>query len=149
MDDMSPEQQRLAERCAEALWPSDTASQELGMRLDAIGPGLATLTMTVRPGMLNGHRTCHGGFIFTLADSAFAFACNSHDEPTVAASADISFVQPARAGDVLRAEAREIFREGRNGVTDVRVVNQNGETVALFRGKSRTLSGRILPERQD
>jgi acyl-CoA thioesterase len=148
MDDMTSDKQRIAERCAERLWPQDTASRELGMTIVDIGPGRATLTMTVEPSMLNGHATCHGGFIFTLADSAFAFACNSHDERTVASSADISFVQPARAGDELRAEAVEVFREGRNGITDVRVVNQAGETVAMFRGKSRTIGGGILDDQE-
>jgi acyl-CoA thioesterase len=139
-------QQIVAEQCAELMWPRDLASQGLGIQIERIAPGEAVLSMPVRPDMANGHGTCHGGFLFTLADSAFAFACNSYDQPTVAAAAEISFLQPVHTGDSLRAEAREMYREGRNGVYDVEVRNADGVMVALFRGKSRTIQGQILPQ---
>lgn len=135
--------QALAEAVAAAMWPRDTASQALGMALVHIAPGCATLRMTVRPDMLNGHQTCHGGFIFTLADSAFAYACNSHNQNTVASACHIDFLAPARAGDVLEAEAVERSASGRTGVYDITVRVQGGKTVALFRGKSYRVSGEV------
>ena len=134
----------LARACAEAMWKEDDASGGLGMEIADIGPGRAILTMTVRPEMVNGQRIAHGGFIFTLADSAFAFACNSHNDRAVAAQGNITFIRPGRLGDKLVATALEISRSGRSGIYDVRVTV--GETViAEFRGHSRTIPGTWLP----
>ncbi|HUF44629.1 MAG TPA: hydroxyphenylacetyl-CoA thioesterase PaaI [Aestuariivirgaceae bacterium] len=138
--------QALAEACAAAMWARDQASRGLGMALERIAPGEAVLAMTVRGDMVNGHDICHGGFIFTLADSAFAFACNSYDVSTVAASCDIAFLKAARLGDRLRAVAREVYREGRNGIYDIVVTGRTGGTVAHFRGKSRTIGGPVIEE---
>jgi len=126
----------LAATSIAALFRGDRASQALGMEIVATGPGTATVRMTIREDMLNGHRVCHGGLVFALADSAFAFACNSHGADALAASASIDFLMPARGGDVLTAAAVETWRAGRSGVTEVTVTNQNGECVALFRGRS-------------
>ena len=136
----------LARRCAEAMWAEDAASQRLGMTIEAVGPGTATLAMTVTEAMVNGHGTCHGGFIFALADSAFAFACNSYNQRTVAQHCAISFLAPGRRGDVLTATAEERARAGRGGIYDVRVTNQDGEVIAEFRGHSRAILGRLVPE---
>ncbi|WP_295643109.1 hydroxyphenylacetyl-CoA thioesterase PaaI [uncultured Methylibium sp.] len=136
--------QTLAEDCARAMWKGDAASQALGMRIDEVGPGRAVLVMTVRPDMLNGHQTCHGGFIFALADSAFAFACNSYDRATVAAGCSIEYLAPARAGELLRAEAVERSRSGRTGVYDITVSGEDGRSVALFRGKSHEIKGPVI-----
>jgi acyl-CoA thioesterase len=134
----------LARACADAMWKEDDASKGLGMEIVEIGPGRATLSMTVRPEMVNGQRIAHGGFIFTLADSAFAFACNSHNERAVAAQGNITFLRPGKLGDKLVAAAREISRSGRSGIYDVRVTA--GETIiAEFRGHSRTIPGTWLP----
>ena len=141
---MTPEERARAS--AQAMWDGDLASQALGMAIEAVGPGHAALTMTVREDMTNGHKTCHGGFIFTLADSAFAFACNSYNQRTVAYMASITFLAPAFAGDRLTATAREIARQGRNGIYDIRVTNQDGGAVAEFRGHSRTVKGTHVPE---
>jgi acyl-CoA thioesterase len=138
--------QALAEACAAAMWARDQASRGLGMALERIAPGEAVLAMTVRGDMVNGHDICHGGFIFTLADSAFAFACNSYDVSTVAASCDIAFLRPARLGDSLRATAHEVYREGRNGIYDILVTDPSGAAVAHFRGKSRTIGGPVIEE---
>jgi acyl-CoA thioesterase len=134
--------QQTAEAVRDAMWAGDRASQALGMQITAIAPGSATLQMVVRPDMLNGHATCHGGLISTLADSAFAFACNSHNEVTVASGFNIELVAPAREGDVLTATACELSRSGRTGVYDIEVRNQQGQRVALFRGRSYTLKGK-------
>ncbi|HEY7760062.1 MAG TPA: hydroxyphenylacetyl-CoA thioesterase PaaI [Burkholderiales bacterium] len=124
----------------------DAASRGLGMRLDAIAPGRACMSMTVRADMLNGFKVCHGGFIATLADSAFAFACNSYNELTMAAGFTADIVAPAHQGDVLTAEAAEVMRRGRTGVYDVRVTNQRGELVAVFRGRSYCIKGKqVVP----
>lgn len=138
--------QRRAERATSALFGGDRASQALGMAVESSGPGHAAVTMTVRPDMVNGHRVCHGGLIFTLADSAFAFACNSHGDNTVAAGAAIEFLLPAREGDVLRALATERWRAGRSGIYEIEVRNQRGETVALFRGRSHQIAGRLIDD---
>lgn len=135
----------LARRCAEAMWRDDHASQALGMRIDEIGPRYARLSMPVRQDMLNGHASCHGGLIFTLADSAFAFACNWSNRLTVASSGTIEFLAPAREGDVLTATAEERSRAGRTGVYDATVTNQVGDLVALFRGRSYTVPGELVP----
>lgn len=134
----------LARACADAMWREDRASQGLGMEITAIGPGCATLTMTIQPHMVNGHGIAHGGFIFTLADSAFAFACNSHNERTVAAQGNISFIRPGKLGDRLVAEAREISRSGRSGIYDVQV-SADGGVIAEFRGHSRSIGGALVP----
>ena len=134
----------LARACADAMWKEDDASSGLGMAIVDIGPGRATLTMTVRPDMVNGQRIAHGGFIFTLADSAFAFACNSHNHRAVAAQGSISFIRPGKLGDLLVATAREISRSGRSGIYDVRVAVAD-EVIAEFRGHSRTVPGNWLP----
>ena len=134
----------LARACAEAMWKDDDASRGLGMEIVDVRSGQATLAMTVEPHMVNGQRIVHGGFIFLLADSAFAFACNSHNERAVAAQCDISFIRPGQLGDQLVATAREISRSGRSGIYDVRVTV--GDTViAEFRGHSRVIGGVWLP----
>src|SRR5215469_8090015 len=130
----TPQQaQALAERVAEGMYSRDSASQALGMKIASVGPGHAEMTMTVRADMLNGHAICHGGFIFTLADSTFAFACNSYNLTTVASGCAIDYMAPAREGDVLTARARERSVSGRTGVYDIEVKNQRSETIALFR----------------
>ena len=136
----------LAERVADSMYERDTATQALGIRIAHVGPGYAEVAMTVRADMLNGHEICHGGFIFTLADSAFAYACNSYNLNTVASGCAIEFTAPARAGDVLAARAHERQLAGRTGVYDVEVANQRGETVALFRGKSYRIKGHLIEE---
>jgi acyl-CoA thioesterase len=134
----------LARACAEAMWQEDDASKGLGMEIVEVRPGQATMAMTVQPHMVNGQRIAHGGFIFLLADSTFAFACNSHNERAVAAQCNISFIKPGKLGDRLVATAREISRSGRSGIYDIRVTS--GDTViAEFRGHSRTISGAWLP----
>ena len=140
------EAQALAERVADAMYPRDRASQSLGIKVAKVGPGHAELTMTVRPDMLNGHAICHGGFIFTLADSAFAFACNSYNLTTVASGCAIDFIAPAREGDVLTAIAQERSTSGRTGVYDIEVHNQRGEKIAFFRGKSYRIKGHVVGE---
>ena len=134
----------LARACADAMWKEDDASSGLGMKIVEIAPGRATLTMTVRPDMVNGQRIAHGGFIFTLADSAFAFACNSHNARAVAAQGHSTFIKPGKLGDVLVATAREVSRRGRSGIYDVRVTSGH-DVIAEFRGHSRTIPGTWLP----
>lgn len=138
--------QALAEATAAAMYARDAASQALGIAIVAMRPGYARLTMTVRATMLNGHRSCHGGFIFALADSAFAFSCNSRNRNTVAAACHIDYLAPAFEGDVLHAEAVEQAQKGRSGVYDVAVRNQVGALVALFRGKSHRVEGEVLDD---
>ena len=134
----------LAERCAQAMFARDRASAALGMEVAAVGPGTARLTMRVRDDMLNGHGSCHGGLIFALADSAFAFACNSRNAVTVGVGCSIEYLAPGRPGDVLAAEARELALNGKSGVYDVRVENQDGVAIALFRGKSLRTGGELI-----
>ena len=134
----------VARACAEAMWEEDDASKGLGIKIVAIGPGLATLAMTVQPHMVNGQRIAHGGFIFALADSAFAFACNTHNERAVAAQGSITFIRPGKLGDRLVAAAREISRNGRSGIYDVQVT-ANDVVIAEFRGHSRLIGGAWLP----
>ena len=133
----------LAERATQALFERDQASQVLGMRLVEVRPGHARVVMRVRADMVNGHATCHGGLIFALADSAFAFSCNSHNESTVAAAASIDFLASASAGDELSAVATELWRSRRNGIYEVTVTNQRGERIALFRGRSYRIDGQV------
>ena len=138
--------QELAEASAQAMWDNDRASQRLGMRIEHIAPGQATLSMEITEAMTNGHDNGHGGYIFTLADSAFAFACNTYNDITVGQQASIIYVAPVALGDRLTATAREVSRAGRSGVYDVEVTNQNGRSVAHFRGLSRTVRGKHLAE---
>ena len=135
--------QSVAEASARAMYEQDRASQALGMRVLEVRPGYARLTMKVRADMVNGHQLCHGGLIFTLADSAFAFACNTYDLVTVASSGTIEFLLSGRLGDELTATAEERTRSKRIGVYDVSVHNQRGECVALFRGRSHQIGGSI------
>jgi acyl-CoA thioesterase len=134
----------LARACADAMWKDDDASQGLGMEILDVKAGRATLAMTVKPHMVNGHGIAHGGFIFTLADSAFAFACNSHNERAVAAHGNITFIKPGKLGDRLVATAREISRSGRSGIYDVRVTVEDAP-IAELRGHSRTVGGEWIP----
>jgi acyl-CoA thioesterase len=140
-----PTPEDIARACAEAMWKQDDASKGLGMELVEVKPGRATLAMTIQPHMVNGQRIAHGGFIFTLADSAFAFACNSHNERVVAAQGNITFIRPGKLGDRLVATAREISRSGRSGIYDVRVAADDGTVIAEFRGHSRVITGTWLP----
>lgn len=136
--------QTLAVAVGRAMFARDAASQSLGMSLDAVGPGTARMTMRVRPDMCNGHGTCHGGFIFTLADSTFAFACNSWNINAVAQGCTIDFLAAAREGDVLTASGEMRQQGSRVGLYDITVTNQNGDTIALFRGRSYRLKGDVL-----
>jgi acyl-CoA thioesterase len=136
--------QRLAERAVAALYAGDRASQNLGIRVEKIAPGAVRVAMIVRGDMVNGHRLCHGGIVFALADSAFAFACNSYGDNTLAAAASIDFLAPAREGDALTADASELWRAGRSGLYEITVSNQRGERIALFRGRSHRIEGRLI-----
>ena len=139
----------LAARVGEAMFAVDAASRDfLQMELVACEPGRAVMRMKVRAPMLNGHQICHGGLIFTLADSTFAFACNSHNKVTVAAGCSIEFLKPARLDDVLTCEGVEQVLQGRHGLYDMKVTNQRGEAVAVFRGKSASIQGTVIPEDQ-
>ncbi|WP_426189426.1 hydroxyphenylacetyl-CoA thioesterase PaaI [Massilia sp. DWR3-1-1] len=135
--------QALAELAGKTMYERDPATRHLGIALAAIGPGYARMTMTVRPEMLNGHQSCHGGYIFLLADSAFAFACNSHNAVTVGAGCSIDYVAPGRLGDLLEAEGVEQVVAGKTGVYDITVRNQHGQIIALFRGKSHRVAGLV------
>ncbi len=126
----------LARRCAETMYANDAASRALGIRVDVPAAGRANATMTVRSDMVNGFDVCHGGLVFTLADTAFAFACNGYDDRSFAAAASIDFLRPARLGDELRAQAREDYRGSKSGFYSVEVRNQHDEVVAVFRGRS-------------
>ena len=135
--------QALAELAGKTMYERDPATQGLGIALAEIRPGYARMTMTVRPDMLNGHQSCHGGYIFLLADSAFAFACNSHNAVTVGAGCTIDYLAPGRVGDVLTAEGIEQALAGKTGVYDITVRNPDGKTIALFRGKSHRVAGLV------
>jgi acyl-CoA thioesterase len=137
---------RLASACAQAMFDRDSASQGMGMRLLAAAPGTACVGMSVRADMIQGHGTCHGGYLFALADSAFALACNSYNEATVAMGCSIDYVAAARLGDTLNAECIEQSRSGRTGNYDVRIENQRGELIALFHGKSYKVRGPVLAQ---
>ncbi len=136
--------QALAEAVAEAMWSRDRAAQALGIRIDSVAPGRATLSMQVRGDMVNGHHICHGGLIFSLADTAFAYACNAYNRNTVASGCNIDFVAPGKEGDTLQAEAVERSLSGRTGVYDVTVRDSAGKAVALFRGKSYRIAGEVI-----
>jgi acyl-CoA thioesterase len=135
----------IAKACAKALWAEDNATQGLGMELVSVAPGHAIIAMTVTRAMTNGHGTCHGGFIFILADSAFAFACNTHGPRSVAQQCAVTYVAPGREGMQLIAEGIERQRGERSGITDVTVRNEAGHVIAEFRGHSRTVPGSLLP----
>ena len=144
-EDAGTSAQRIAEGTARRMLEDDAASTSLGMTLEEVRPGYARVTMAIRPDMLNGFKMMHGGFTFTLADTAFAVACNSYNKLTVAQSCDVDFTNSAKAGDVLTAECTEALRRGRSGIYDVTVTNQDGTVIALFRGKSRTLGQPVDP----
>ncbi|WP_372893214.1 hydroxyphenylacetyl-CoA thioesterase PaaI [Rhodosalinus sp.] len=141
---MTPEER--ARLSADAMWANDRASKFLGISLDAVGPGTATMSFEVADHHLNGHDICHGGYIFTLADSAFAFACNSYNQTVVAQMNVVTFLSPGRKGDRLTASAREVSRSGRAGIYDVAVTAQDGREVAQFRGHSRQIAGQHFEE---
>lgn len=138
--------QERAERSAAAMWAKDAASKWLGLSIDAVGPGTATVSFMVEDHHLNGHRICHGGYVFTLADSAFAYACNTYNAVTVAQENAITYLSPGQPGERLTARAVETARTGRSGVYDVTVTGADGRTVAVFRGLSRTIRGQIFDE---
>lgn len=138
--------QEIAELCADILWRNDSASKKLGVRIENISPGAAETTMSVGQDMLNGHGMCHGGFLFTLADSTFAFACNTYNQRCVAQHCSISYLAPAFVGEKLTAFATETSRRGKNGIYDIRIVNEKRETIVEFRGYSRTVKGTLLPQ---
>lgn len=142
--DESQQAQRLAERVTEVLYEQDRTSKALGIRIDEVRPGYARLSMVMRADMTNGHRIGHGGMVFTLADTAFAFACNSRNESNVAASASIDFLAPSHEGDELTAVATELWRSGRSGIYEITVTNQKGARVALFRGRSARIAGQVV-----
>jgi acyl-CoA thioesterase len=135
----------LAARVGQAMYAVDTATRStMGIELLTCEPGRAVMRMPVRGLHLNGHQICHGGFIFALADSTFAFACNSYNKNTVAAGCSIEFLRPAHEGDVLTCEGLEQTLSGRHGIYDMKVTNQRGEVVALFRGKSAQIAGAVV-----
>ncbi len=134
----------LAEQTAEAMYSRDAASKLIGLRLIAVRPGYSRLTMIVRPDMVNGHQICHGGYLFTMADSAFAYACNSYNRNTVASACHIDFLAPAREGEILEAECEQRSLSGRTGVYDTTIRNRAGKIVALFRGKSYRIAGEVI-----
>ncbi len=143
--DISADAQSLgAERVTAVMFARDRASQALGMRVTGVRPGWARLVMPVRADMVNGHGLCHGGLVFALGDSAFAFACNSYNDSTVGAAATIDFLSAAREGDELTAEATELWRTRRNGLYEIVVTNQRGERIALFRGRSYRVDGQVV-----
>ena len=138
---------QLAQAVGKSMFAADSASRDfMQMELLACEPGRALMRMTVREPMLNGHKICHGGLIFTLADSTFAFACNSHNKVTVAAGCSIEFLKPGQLGDVLTCEGVEQALQGRHGIYDMKVSNQRGEVIAMFRGKSAQIAGSVIPE---
>jgi acyl-CoA thioesterase len=138
--------QQIAERCAEVMWPDDKAAQGLGIELVRVAPGEAVTRMTVRDDMVNGHDICHGGFIFALADSAFAYACNTFNVRTVASGVDINFIAPAHKGQTLTAHGHGRHQGGRSGVYDIEVKNDKGEMIAVFRGRSSRIKGHFFEE---
>lgn len=140
---MTPDELALA--TAQSMYEADACSRALGLELLEVRAGYARMRMTVRPDFLNGHRICHGGLIFTLADSTFAFACNSYNISTVASGCSIEFLRPVQPDEVLTAEATEQVLNGRTGIYDIRVTNRADETVAMFRGKSAQIRGQVIP----
>jgi len=143
---MLNEQDILAQQCADYMFSNDAASQALGIKIKDVSCGCATAVMTIKAFMLNGHKTCHGGQIFSLADSAFAFACNSQNQAAVASCCNIDFIQPAFENDVLTAVAQQVHQGGRTGVYQVMILNQNQQLVAIFKGNSARIKSSVLPE---
>ncbi len=141
--------QEIADRSSEAMWKNDDASRSLGLKLEEVKPGIATVSLKVEKRHTNGHDICHGGYIFTLADTAFAFACNSYNQVAVAHQNSITFVAPGKLGDTLTATATEVHRATRSGVYDAIVVNQDNQTIAIFRGNSRTLNRTLFNNTQE
>jgi acyl-CoA thioesterase len=141
------ERQRIAEAVRDTMFANDVAARSLDMEIESIGPGRARISMTVRPDMLNGFAICHGGFITTLADTAFAYACNSYNELTVAAGLVVDFLEPVQGGERLTADAHEVALRGRNGVYDITITNQDHKTVAVMRGRSFTQKGKHVVAR--
>ncbi|MCZ4271785.1 hydroxyphenylacetyl-CoA thioesterase PaaI [Maritalea porphyrae] len=137
-----------AQKSAQIMWDNDSASQRIGMRLENVGVGTATLSMTINDQHLNGHKICHGGYVFMLADSAFAFACNSYNQLAVAYQNSITYAAPGMKDDVLTATAIEVSKTGRSGIYDVTITNQKGEALAHFRGHSRTIKGTHFTENE-
>ncbi len=135
----------VARASADKMWSDDEASRNLGMEILSIAPGKATLAMTVTEKMVNGHNICHGGYIFLLADSTFAFACNTYNQITVAQQCAVTFIRPGKLGDRLRADATEISKSGRSGIYDITVSREDGTVIAEFRGHSRAIGGEIVP----
>lgn len=147
MDTASAAALALARRVGETMFAGDAASKDfMQLQLLACTPGRATMRMTVRAEQLNGHRICHGGLIFTLADSTFAFACNSYNKVAVAAGGQIEFLKPAQLHDILTCEAVEQTLQGRHGLYDMRVTNQRGEVIAMMRGKSAQIAGQVITD---
>lgn len=143
---MQDQNDNLARACAQSMWDNDLASQGLGMEIEEVKTGYARLSMTIREDMTNGQKIAHGGFIFTLADSTFAFACNTYNQFAVAQHCTITFIAPGYNGDRLTAVATERNRAGRSGIYDITVTNQSGETIAEFRGNSRTVKGQHVSD---
>ena len=141
---LTPDQ--IAQRCADIMWPDDHAARGLGMEIVSASAGRASLRMTVRQDMVNGHGICHGGFIFAVADSTFAYACNGYNHRAVASGVDINFVAPAHLGDVLTAVGQARHQGGRSGVYDIEVTNQAGKLIAVFRGRSSRIKGHFFEE---
>jgi acyl-CoA thioesterase len=134
----------IAKVSTDKMWSEDEASRNLGMEIVSVSPGKAVLTMTVTDKMVNGHKICHGGYIFLLADSTFAFACNTYNQRTVAQQCAVTFIRPGKLGDKLRADAAEISKSGRSGIYDITVTRDDGVVIAEFRGHSRTIDGEIV-----
>ena len=141
---MTPKER--AEKAAAIMWENDRASPWIGMRLDTIDEGRSKMSLVVQDHHVNGHDICHGGIIFTLADSAFAFACNSRNQNTVAQNNSITYISPGKLGDTLTADAKEVSLSGRSGIYDVTVTNQNNDVIAEFRGCSRAIRGQLFEE---
>src|SRR5690625_4558064 len=138
--------QPLAEQCAQTMWEDDAATQKLGREIVSVSPGAATLTMRVTRDMVNGHNTCHGGYLFTLADSCFAFACNTYNKHTVDHQCNVTFIAPAYDDDLITATSKEVIRQGRSGIYVVEITNQYGPPLAYFGGIWRTIKGALLEE---
>lgn len=137
--------QDIARTVGETMYRKDDAAQHIGITLKEISPGRAVMTLRVMDYMLNGHRICHGGYVFTLADTAFAYACNSYNQNTVAQAAQINFIKPVPVNSLLTATAVEVAKTGRTGLYDIVVRDESGETVAFFRGNSHTIKGQMIP----
>ncbi|MDE9539776.1 hydroxyphenylacetyl-CoA thioesterase PaaI [Xenorhabdus bovienii] len=140
---------QLAQRCIEAMYAKDACAQNMGMHIDHVDTGVAQVSMTIKPNMLNGHQSCHGGILFSLADTAFAYACNSEGLAAVASGCSIDFIRPAFSGDHLTATAFVQHQGKTTGLYDVKIINQDGKIVAFFRGHAHRLGHSILEDRQE